>query len=662
MTIKDNEFYKKLLDVHDKDFTPKQVEFLRRNNQDIILRAIPGSGKTTILAYKVKQLLEEHSNTNKIQCISYTNVTVNDLREKCKGLLSEEQLKKVNFDTFHAFCLNNIIRPFGYRFYSSGKNRIYSDIFTWEDHGGSFVEILKNFECPQKETESAQEVCALKYADVKFEKNKNIKCDFCRKRRNFVNKLAREKKFDYQLLLNGSFQLDRKGTLEKFVSEDPTKKEEIFLKYYFAFLKGRKLIDFKLIVYYSLQLVLNDDLVRNALNSSFNYVCIDEFQDIDETQFQIIKKLIQTRASALKINWMFIGDPNQSIYGFAGAQMDSMHRMQEFLGAEKEITLDQSFRCSKEVFDHARQIYNDTIDTFIQTLRERHSELSTNLLEYLKIDHNVHGSKKKGSVDDVSEIKLDNGVCFIGSTKIESLNTYHQYKPFENEIEHFENILDAYKREWGYRFVNIFIHYLKVKYSFHFAKHRYHEELDQYIFLFEKFLYEDLLIGNEELKEMDYCLALELPFDENSSLNDEYTKYQERIVKFLELPVPERPMTQVYDYKNKREIQYDVEKTKVRDFLDYIDERSRKISNISIKHLHKIKGLEFKSTILKTDGIPYYNKVEQIKYLLNPEDEYPEISERELFECVEELNKLYVMMTRSESDVYILKDRSIFLR
>lgn len=109
-----NTYYKNLLSLRSPDFnfTSEQINFLKRNNDDIILRAIPGSGKTTLLAYKVKQLILENPSISKIQCISYTNVTVNDLEKKCEDTLTDEQFKKVEFSTFHSFCLEHIIKPF----------------------------------------------------------------------------------------------------------------------------------------------------------------------------------------------------------------------------------------------------------------------------------------------------------------------------------------------------------------------------------------------------------------------------------------------------------------------------------------------------------------------------------------------------------------------
>ena len=80
----------------DFDLSPKQIEILERN-KDTLVRALPGSGKTTILTLKIKNLLIDDPRLNKLCCISYTNVNVEDLETSCSLILDTEQMKKIDF-------------------------------------------------------------------------------------------------------------------------------------------------------------------------------------------------------------------------------------------------------------------------------------------------------------------------------------------------------------------------------------------------------------------------------------------------------------------------------------------------------------------------------------------------------------------------------------
>ena len=126
----------------DFDLSPKQVEILERN-KDTIVRALPGSGKTTILTLKIKNLLLDNPHITKICCISYTNVNVEDLELSCAKLIRPELLTKVEFLTFHSFCLQYVLSPFSYLYRNSKGLRPYKKIFNFNEHGTNLVKYLK---------------------------------------------------------------------------------------------------------------------------------------------------------------------------------------------------------------------------------------------------------------------------------------------------------------------------------------------------------------------------------------------------------------------------------------------------------------------------------------------------------------------------------------
>lgn len=658
-----NTYYKNLLSLRSPDFnfTSEQINFLKSNNDDIILRAIPGSGKTTLLAYKVKQLILENPSISKIQCISYTNVTVNDLEKKCEEALTDEQFKKVEFSTFHSFCLEHIIKPFGHLYYYNGS-RIYQELFNWEAYGSKLIESLASIPCAN----------GCKYEDIKYIKNNDLKCSDCKSKRNYIFDLEKnQKKIDYNIYVDENCLFDVKRTKKQFVISKPEKRREVYLSTYFSFLRQNNLIDFNLLLYFSLRLVHENTFVREVINSSFDYICIDEFQDISDLQYKIINLLINSKATKdTNPHWIFIGDPNQSIYGFAGAKMDCMYQMRSLIGSTKEIQLKKSFRCSKKVFEGARNIYNSNLDKFIKSLSDYKSEDFLNFLEYLKVDPEVESNHDNGSIKYVPEAALLDGVCFIGTDRFDSLETYNKYKPFDNEYSHFENLLENYKTKFGYKYINLFTHYLIVKYNFTNSIGEFQSSLSDYIYSFEKLISEELLIEKRLLKKNDYCLSLDDTLDDDVDLFSEYCKFHKRIDSYLEIQGA-TTINRVKDWSVKlnHDVAYDA-KINFGQFIEYLRKLKKNVSSIEIKYLHKIKGLQYEEVILKTDKIPYRTSKKDnqtecagdwIDLLLNKDDQCQKLDEDQIFQCIEELNKIYVMITRSKSNVSIISDKSVFL-
>ena len=127
----------------DFDLSQKQIEILQRNS-DTLVRAVPGSGKTTILTLKIKNLLLDNSNISRICCISYTNVNVEDLEKSCSKMISSDLIGKIEFLTFHRFCIKYILEPFSYLYRSDKGLRPYKKIFNYKEHGPALIEFLKN--------------------------------------------------------------------------------------------------------------------------------------------------------------------------------------------------------------------------------------------------------------------------------------------------------------------------------------------------------------------------------------------------------------------------------------------------------------------------------------------------------------------------------------
>lgn len=143
----------------------------------------------------------------------------------------------------------------------------------------------------------------------------------------------------------------------------------------------------------------SDEAVREKWENRYPYVLIDEFQDVNYLQFQIIMLLTKS-----KKNLMVVGDDDQSIYGFRGAQPQIMQSfLKEYSGA-KQILLDKNYRCSKGIMELAgRSISNNKnrIQKTIEAMGDGELAPSVKcyqsvLLQYREIINEILIRKKQG--------------------------------------------------------------------------------------------------------------------------------------------------------------------------------------------------------------------------------------------------------------------------
>ena len=271
-----------------------QLEAFRRSRHTVVI-AGPGSGKTRILAIKMAQLLrDEISSPKGIACLTFTRMMAKELETR---LTSLEVLDRPNvvIGTVHSFCLGEIVYPFAQifnlglplpiRIASKGIVDSCLDEARRKVSGISYN--------PEKDGRFKNELKKyhLQRADIPFEN------------------------WDHQ----------------KFA---------MILQTYYQFLCERGYVDFDLIVRSALTLISQYDLVRQSLFSKFAWLAVDEYQDLGYPLFRIVTEMIDHTA----INLFAIGDPDQSIFDFAGTDPRYLIELTERPEMHPPIKLGKNYR------------------------------------------------------------------------------------------------------------------------------------------------------------------------------------------------------------------------------------------------------------------------------------------------------------------------------
>lgn len=635
--------YRNKLNI-DFDLSEAQIKVLEQN-EDTIVRAVPGSGKTTILTLKIKNLLLDNPDINRVCCISYTNVNVEDLEKSCTERMSKDAVDKINFLTFHRFCLEYILTPFSYLYRSSAGLRAYKKIFNYKEHGEKLINYLSERKILQEDIDTITKGETVFY-NFKFNNSENVWKPI-------------SSAIQYKTLVS-----------------------------YLNFLNKNKLIDFNLIGLLSLFILQENKLVRVALNKSIDWIFIDEFQDVSEIQCRIIENIRNSRVSdSDELKWFLVGDPNQSIYGFAGANPRSMYDIREIFNklnnCNCEIKLDRTHRCSADVFNYARQNYNRVLG-IIKGSDAVKSLQNLSIIDYIEdlfISEEIICSSNSGTVifkntvTSVSEILnlkfselINDEVCCIGVNKYNSIDVYRQYK-LQSSIDEGEDfaiyaeLYKDYEDKYGFKYFSLFIRYLILKSDFYNNRIRFHSSINKYLYLLKQFIIDK--IPEEEVDDEKINQVLNLSsnlikkLDIDSSVSSEFFSFSKNLVLALKGYFPDYAnYFLIIDDKNKIDTFNSINEPTIGGFLKFAMRVNKGKITFEIKHIHKIKGLEYEQVIVqKLEDLPYrsgYNKTHQSIF----HNKQGVIETNDIYDYIQELNKLYVMLTRSKKNLYIIVNSS----
>ncbi len=147
--------------------------------------------------------------------------------------------------------------------------------------------------------------------------------------------------------------------------------ERLFQRYLEA-LREHHMVDFDDLVHLTALLLENKPEAAEQLGSRWDYLLVDEFQDLDPAQYAIIKRL-----AAGHRNLFAVGDDEQSIFSWRGAHPDLLRAFQRDFEIAQPIVLDQNLRCSSQIFDAARRLADANPQLFSKQIRaERRSDYS----------------------------------------------------------------------------------------------------------------------------------------------------------------------------------------------------------------------------------------------------------------------------------------------
>jgi DNA helicase-2/ATP-dependent DNA helicase PcrA len=401
----------KVEDIKLSYFNEGQITAISHNKGPMLVLAGPGSGKTTVITYRIKNLIENMGvSGSNILVITFTRATATEMRERFERMMPDRA--NVTFGTFHS-------------------------VFFW---------ILKN---AYKYTNNDIVAEADKYQLVRNVINENGMSydgqdDFAK---NILSEISYVK----------SELLDIKSY--ESINMKPQDFRLIFNEYE-KYLRQNNKIDFDDMLVFTYELLRERQDIRKMWQNKFRYILIDEFQDINKLQYEVVKLLLNEER-----NIFAVGDDDQSVYSFRGADPEIMLGFPQDFPNAKITLLDTNYRCSRDIVESSQRIIKNNKKRYAKEIVSAYAGEAKERIHVI----NIEGTKQENEeIARLIKKKNDNGIPYSQMAVIYRTNTepagltsrLMQYNiPFKmkdsipNIYKHFiaENIIDYIKVALGNR-------------------------------------------------------------------------------------------------------------------------------------------------------------------------------------------------------------------
>src|SRR5215213_4081517 len=285
---------------------PEQREAVLHRDGPLLILAGAGSGKTRVITYRIGYLIGDgHANPDEVLAVTFTNKASQEMRERVESLIGSTA-SSVWLSTFHSLCARLLRRE-------APKIGLSRDFVIYD---------------------SSDQVAVVKQAERELGIDDKLVPP-----RMALSRISHAKN-----RMEGPDSLRGKWNLR---DEQIAK---IYEKYLVA-LKDCNALDFDDLLLKTVELFETSEQTRNYYAHKFRFVMVDEYQDTNRPQYLLIKRLAEAHR-----NLCVVGDPDQSIYKWRGADLRNILDFEQDFGDAKIIKLERNYRSTQVILDAASAV------------------------------------------------------------------------------------------------------------------------------------------------------------------------------------------------------------------------------------------------------------------------------------------------------------------
>jgi superfamily I DNA/RNA helicase len=297
---------------------PEQRRAVKTTEGPVLVLAGAGTGKTRVITVRIAHLLKKGVRPESVLAMTFTNKAAREMRERVAELVGKKRAEKIFVGTFHAFCID-LLRKHG--------KAIGLDGFTISD-GSDQLSMLRSL------------MREIRMGDFKMQPGAVLS----------------------QISLMKNRMHEPEGALEK--ADDD--KEEFIARVWEKYdrqLRRSRALDFDDILLYALRLLQAPDGPREKLCKQYRYVMVDEYQDTNGPQYEIVRAITGARR-----NLCVVGDDDQSIYGWRGADIKKILRFDRDYENATVVKLETNYRSTEPILKAANSVIRNNADRHDKTL------------------------------------------------------------------------------------------------------------------------------------------------------------------------------------------------------------------------------------------------------------------------------------------------------
>ena len=285
---------------------PQQKEAVTTGEGPVLVLAGPGSGKTRVLTQRIAYLIEQKGvRAYQILAVTFTNKAAREMKERVENLIGAQFARGLMLGTFHSVCARILRREVDYLPYDS--NFVIFD--------------------------SADQ-------------------------QNVVKTALRELNIDEKRFRPRSVHGSISNAKNELITPDQypstTYRDEVVKRVYARYqelLIENNALDFDDLLIVTARLLEERPAIREKYAGRFQHILVDEFQDTNMAQYSLIKHL-----ASVHHNLFVVGDPDQSIYGWRGADYRNVHRFEQDNPDTVTILLEQNYRSKQNILNAAMAV------------------------------------------------------------------------------------------------------------------------------------------------------------------------------------------------------------------------------------------------------------------------------------------------------------------
>ncbi len=285
---------------------PEQREAVLHRDGPVLILAGAGSGKTRVITYRIAYLIGDgHAEPDEVLAVTFTNKASQEMRERVEALIGAAS-SRVWLSTFHSLCARLLRRE-------APKIGLSRDFVIYDS--SDQVAVVKQ---AQRELGIDDKLVPPRAALSRISQAKN--------------------RMEGPESLRGGWNI---------------RDEQIARIYerYLAALKDANALDFDDLLLKTVELLETSEQTRDFYARKFKYVMVDEYQDTNRPQYMLIRRLAEIHR-----NIAVVGDPDQSIYKWRGADLRNILDFEQDFGEAKVVRLEQNYRSTQTILDAATAV------------------------------------------------------------------------------------------------------------------------------------------------------------------------------------------------------------------------------------------------------------------------------------------------------------------